>query len=73
MQIQEFVNKGYELMGHEPKPMNSLPTFGPKVFGTISKIIPLNVLKLLGEINELKYMFLIDFTVNSSKFEQEFG
>jgi nucleoside-diphosphate-sugar epimerase len=73
LSIEEMITKTYQVTGQERKKMGSLPSFGPKIFGMIGKIIPLKALKMLGEVEELKYQFFIDFTVDSSQFEQEFG
>ena len=71
--LQDFIDKAYQASGKEAKNIGSLPSFAPRVFGLISKILPLKPLKILGEVDEVKYQFLIDFTVDSTKFEDEFG
>jgi nucleoside-diphosphate-sugar epimerase len=73
LSIEEMINTTYQVTDQEPQKIGSLPSFGPKVFGTIGKFIPLKALKMLGEVDELKYQFYIDFTVDSSQFEKEFG
>jgi nucleoside-diphosphate-sugar epimerase len=73
LSLEEMITKTYQVTDKEPQKIGSLPSFGPKIFGTIGKIIPLKALKMLGEVDELKYQFFIDFTVDSSQFEQEYG